>query len=190
MSIENVEEIEWYAFCLLRKIFGVKSLDFVANEDLMKRAKEVKVEIVPFEITLRKRQLLYMGRIESQRDESDVKFVLHSEIKGAKRPPGGREANFRKSISDGLARFNISRSEWLTVCREDERGWRKRVEEGGVFCLGEWLSKRVASKAKRDSGVDLVAQTVHRQSLRDKAEEKRRGGPSQDYSSQITVGVP
>ena len=103
---------------------------------------------------------------------------------------GGREANFRKSISDGLARFNISRSEWLTVCREDERGWRKRVEEGGVFCLGEWLSKRAASKAKRDSGVDLVAQTVHRQSLRDIAEEKRRGGPSQDYSSQITVGVP
>ena len=93
--------------------------------------------------------------------------------KGAKRPPGGCEANFRKSISDGLARFNISRSEWLTVCREDERGWRKRVEEGGVFCLGEWLSKRAASKAKRDSGVDLVAQMVHRQSLREVCE---RGG--------------
>ena len=53
MSIENVKQIKKYAFCLLRRIFGVKNLDFVANEELMmRRAKEeVKVEIVPFEIT-------------------------------------------------------------------------------------------------------------------------------------------
>ena len=74
--MRNVEyanrQIEKYAYRLLRRIFGVKSLDFVANEELMKRAKEAKVELVPFEITLRKRQLLYMGRIEKYRDVSEA----------------------------------------------------------------------------------------------------------------------
>ena len=174
MSIENVEQLEKYAFRLLRKIFGFRNLDFVANEVLMERAKDAKVEILPFEITLRKRQLLYMGRIERQRDDSDVKFVLHSEINGAKRPRGGRQSNFRKAVSDGLTRFNISRSDWMTVCREDERGWEKRVEEGGVFCLSEWLRKRAVIKAKRDSSVDLEAQAVHRQTLKSIAAEKSR----------------
>ena len=158
-SKRHMEQLETIQFRLLRRLMGVRRLDFVAKENLLKRAENAGVKIWPMGMIIRMRRLLYVGSILRQRDDSILKIVLHSEMVGAQKGSGkgwGTETLYRNCIKADLEEFGISQEEWKSVPRKDEGAeWAKVVERGLGFCFEKWLDMRAMMKRKRAYAEDI-----------------------------------
>lgn len=159
-TVSHIHELEMTQFRLLRRILGVRKRDFTSNEMIISKASSCGVTIVPLEVVIRKRRLMYLGHILRQDTTSLLYQMFHSEIQDGKRRRGGQEQSFRRSIISDLDFFNIGYStvaEYASLkdnCK-DIAVWRKCVQSGSVSGLAKWLSERAIVKAKRDADNDL-----------------------------------
>ena len=103
-------------------------------------ASHYGVDILPIDILIIKRRLLFLGSIE-RAETSDVCYqVLHSDVSNGQRARGST-LSYRRSIKRDLKIIGIDSKTWQVLAL-NEKSWRSAIDKGVESYLRSWMLYR------------------------------------------------
>ena len=102
-------------------------------------ANKYNSEILPIEFIVRKRRMIYFGKV-SRMDESRLCYILmHSDTFDGVRSRGACQGgNFRSTIKKDLEELNIPSDCWKDRRGIEEKSWDKMIETRTEFAFRKW----------------------------------------------------
>ena len=101
----QIRLLEWFHQCCLRSILGIKWIDRVSNEEVLKRASLPSIESILLQVQLR-----WAGNV-TRMELEDVripKAVFFSELQEGKRNRGAPRKRYKDQLKRQLAQTGIS----------------------------------------------------------------------------------
>jgi len=140
ISKDEMKTLEVLQKEFLKKIFRVKSYKHkISYLDLLMLANKYDSEIVPIEYIVRKRRMIYFGKV-SRMDESRLCYILmHSDTFDGTRSRGAcLGGNYRSTIKKDLEELNISSECWKDRRGMEEKLWSKMIETRTEYAFKKW----------------------------------------------------
>ena len=107
----------------------------------------VKTGCESIEATVRKRTLLYAGRVACMGDGRLPNIVMRGELIGGARKAGRPPRNLQDCVTGYLREFGIEEKSWMEAARRG--GWRYTVEEGATRYMADWFAARSRETRER-----------------------------------------
>ena len=140
ISGDEMKTLEILQKEFLKKIFRVKDyMNKVSYLDLLMLASKYDSEILPIEIIVRKRRLMFFGKVSSM-DENRLCYILmHSDTVDGARPRGPCfGGNYRSTIKKDLEEFSIHSECWKDRKIVEEVPWSKLIEKRTDSAFKKW----------------------------------------------------
>ena len=115
--------------------------------DTLRRAHQrfsIKTGSESIEATLRRRRILFPGRVTRMEDTRLPKGLMFGELVGGACCVGGQKSEWMWCFLDDLRAFGINADQWTTAA-QDEGEWRRTAEQGAGHFIAKWIT---AEKAK------------------------------------------
>ena len=129
----------------LRRLFEIRWMDKVSNEEVLQRASLPTVSVVIKQQRLRRVRLMDDGRIS--------KDLLYGEIAEAKRPIGRPKLRFKDVCKRDLKSVGVSADSWEAMV-ENRVAWHSTIHEGVKYHGKGWFNQLAKSREKRNCGRD------------------------------------
>ena len=100
-------------------------------------ASRYGIEILPIDIVIMKRRLIFLGDVERAGPRSICYQVLHSVAVNGVRERGSF-LSYRRSLKSDLKIVGIEPENWQKLA-SDEKSWRSAIDKGVDFYLRRWL---------------------------------------------------
>jgi hypothetical protein len=122
----------------LKSIFGLwHFVHKVSYCDVLLLASRYGIEILPIDIVIMKRRLIFLGDVERAGPRSICYQVLHSVAVNGVRERGSF-LSYRRSLKSDLKIVGIEPENWQKLA-SDEKSWRSAIDKGVDFYLRRWL---------------------------------------------------
>jgi len=122
----------------LKSIFGLwHFVHKVSYCDVLLLASRYGIEILPIDIVIMKRRLIFLGEVERAGPRSICYQALHSVAVNGVRERGSF-LSYRRSIKSDLKIVGIEPENWQKLA-SDEKSWRSTIDKGVDFYLRRWL---------------------------------------------------
>ncbi len=123
-----------------------KTDHLIAYHELLERT-----DCESIEATIRRRRLLWAGKIVRMDDSRLPKVMLFGELDAGRRRDGGQTKTWRQCLMDDLKKFQIDSKTWTDVAA-DEEVWLSLVDESAAGFMQRWKGdKRAQARVRRQS---------------------------------------
>lgn len=123
----------------LRKILHIRWQDRISDVEVLQRANTTGIEAM-----LMKVQLRWAGHVVRMDDKRLPKQVFYSQIKNAKREPGGQKQRYKDNLKATLKTCQINITNWEDLSR-DRSNWRHLIHSS----VARFEVDRVASLTRK-----------------------------------------
>ena len=130
------DKLNSYATSCYRIMLGIKRLDFISNEEVLRQVQQEKLVQL-----IQQRQLRFLGHIlRKPEDEPANKYALYHPRHG-KRKVGRPKTLFHQYIARVMCQDNPPTPEEIRLMTQDRTNWGKLVADcGAVGWVSEWVS--------------------------------------------------
>jgi len=137
----------------LKNIFGLWQYQHKASYcDVILLASRYGIEILPIDIHIVKRRLIFLGEIERAGPRNICYQVLHSDLVNGYRNKGSY-LSYRRSIKSDLKIIGVELGNWQ-VLASNEKLWRSIIDKGVDSYMRRWLLFR---KTNTSYGFDEIS---------------------------------
>jgi hypothetical protein len=137
-QLRNLEGVQRQ---MLRRIFRFWNFDDkISYLDVLLLARRYGVDIMPLEILISTRRLLFLGSCEKMAVDRVCHKLLHSDLEGGSRRKGSW-ITFRSSIKCDLKKFGLIDT-WKNRAVLSEKDWRAAVKTGSMVAFRRWLIEK------------------------------------------------
>ena len=102
--------------------------------------------------TLRRRRILFAGFVARMEDTRLPKCIMFAELVGGAGCVGRQEKEWIGCFLDDLRALSINADKWTTAA-QDEREWRRTVEQGPEQFMAKWIAGEKAKAGLRHAAV-------------------------------------
>ena len=107
----------------------------------------VKTGCESIEATVKKRTLLYAGRVARMSDDRLPNIFMRGELVGGARKAGRPPRQLQDCVTGYLREFGIEEASWMEAARG--AGWYSTVEEGAARYMADWFAARSRETRER-----------------------------------------
>jgi len=137
-QLRNLEGVQRQ---MLRRIFRFWNFDDkISYLDVLLLARRYGVDVMPLEILISTRRLLFLGSCEKMAVDRVCHKLLHSDLEGGSRSKGSW-ITFRSSIKCDLKKFGLIDT-WKNRAVLSEKDWRAAVKKGSMVAFRRWLIEK------------------------------------------------
>ena len=151
LSAAQLKRLEGVQSQLLKRIFKFWNFeDKISYLDVLLLTRQHGVDVLPLEILIARRRLIYFGACERMESHRLCYQILHSDLEAGSRKKGSRNS-FRSYVKSDLKKFGLL-DEWKNQVMS-EKDWIRAVNKGSSGYFRQWVIQKYKNKKYKEGEI-------------------------------------